>query len=1012
MGLQLRDELANSTREAIEALVDLWAVVKHYGPGPHPGTGTSQDVHGSGDGARAAVSAPVETEAFDVEREQRLRQWRFDNQDILDITMDVMERSSDVIEVEYPEGLKQYLSGTGLDARFLISHDGRIWSVGDHDAIAEAVERRFMTGDRFGNTATDVNPDVEEMRGYDELHTFHTASYNPKNELIAMGFVRGSIIDESRSDDLGINMQFTTPLEPAVRKTVKEFMEVYEGQNFLFDINFGEEQIVTVNERLARNFIYRFLEEKHYGPGPHPGTGTSQDVHGTGGGAAASVLVATPLNPARREYLHEVMGMWDVKEPLLEAWRERNPELIAQSVEILVDHDEAKEMASVWMKGEGEKVRFILTPDGRIFAVEDHDAISLDMRKKALTGKITGSTALAKLHPDDPKHSNPNKHIRDAWLELEEQFNPENIGGAVYPKIDMVNMGFVRGTIIYGEPDEYTELGLQLSTPVEPGARRTINDFLDVHEEDEIRYDVNVGLQRFAGSHIGTLKTIIKRSEEEIEERHYGPGAHPGTGTSQDVHGEESPGVFSWQDENIEHIPKKMGRSVPEGMDYRPGRWLGLHSEGMGDVFREFAKEHDYGGRISWSYIEEKLGRLEDDMDRERDNELIFEGELSSEDDARRQEMHRLWESFPGELSPQLEAAKHLNLRLLERDKMGVILAIRDVRSFKNWEPTLRHYGPGPHPGTGTDQDVHGSGGGPRAGKVQMTPTSRKQSGLGDFKIDRPAPSENNSIVFDDEELRAKGYSEEVIEEQREWFFANVSAAIIKTEDELDIEIHGMEVTNSIMDLAERQAGPLVMGHPKRREAFMGRLREDTDKWLGGYYKGVVWLDDNHQGELLSGPKDYDFRETVHHEVGHFLTASDGRAKFGADYVISMDDGTYAPSKPYFDTMKKFYGYDESVVDDEYRADLIASYPIYTESWIRIIPGSMNEHDKRNQEALVAALQEEAEFVVGPFTQKSEATEDEILVFFPKAGEIRGVPRSAINNLPKDAVILSEIFKN
>lgn len=291
-----------------------------------------------------------------------------------------------------------------------------------------------------------------------------------------------------------------------------------------------------------------------------------------------------------------------------------------------------------------------------------------------------------------------------------------------------------------------------------------------------------------------------------------------------------------------------------------------------------------------------------------------------------------------------------------------------------------------------------------------MTPTSRKQSGLGDFNIDRPAPSQNNSIVFDDEELRAKGYSEEVIKQQREWFFANVSAAIMKMEDELDIEIHGMEVTNSIMDLAERQAGPLVMGHPTRREAFLGRLREDTDEWLGGYYKGVVWLDDNHQGEILSGPEDYDFRETVNHEVGHFLTASDGRAKFGPDYVISMDDETYKPSKSYLDTMMKFYGDDESVVDDEYRADLIASYPIYAEEWIRIIPGTMNKHDKRNQAALVAALQEEAGYIIGPFTQRAEE-DDDVLVFFPRAGEIRGVPRSALRNLPKDAVILSEVFK-
>ncbi len=34
-------------------------MVKHYGPGPHPGTGTSQDVHGSGGGARGNFSGPT-----------------------------------------------------------------------------------------------------------------------------------------------------------------------------------------------------------------------------------------------------------------------------------------------------------------------------------------------------------------------------------------------------------------------------------------------------------------------------------------------------------------------------------------------------------------------------------------------------------------------------------------------------------------------------------------------------------------------------------------------------------------------------------------------------------------------------------------------------------------------------------------------------------------------------------------------------------------------------------------
>jgi len=868
---------------------------------------------------------------------------------------------------------------------------------------------------------------------------------------------------------------------------------------------------------------------KHYGPGPHPGTGTDQSVHGTGGGPRAQVL---EIDVRPREELQTI-----AYDNLLNAFY---PLWVSTPTEIA--------------QARGVTLMYIAA-DGRIWELPGEY-----MHQGAANEGLKG--------------------IEDEVAELA-NMDGDPISLMTY------GLGFIR-SVAFNSDRGFIDGELMVDVRRKPTRKQieTIEDILAAYRvegiEPKFKWDW-MSKGRYFAQETGIALQRLKDVAGVV--RHYGPGAHPGTGTSQDVHGKEASGILSWQDENIEHIPKKMGRGVPEGMDYRPGRWLGLHSEGMGDVFREFAKEHDYGGRISWSYIEEKLGRLEDDMDRERDNELIFEGELSSEDDARRQEMHRLWESFPGELSPQLEAAKHLNLRLLERDKTGVILAIRDVRSFEEWESTLRHYGPGPHPGTGTSQDVHGplssvvaklelemgvqripapknrqpikmklwrgeskrtpvdegmygkgiyfsphrhyaegyayggklieaevflktpfvgeynevkelgraakqavfeaggtipeanrassiairktleeqgydgiiiittsnsvrpntvnevivfwkegyttrhygpgvhpgtgtsqdvhgGNGGPQAGKVQMTSTSRKQSGLGDFRIDRPAPSQNNSIVFDDEELRAKGYSEEVIEQQREWFFANVSAAIMKMEDEMDIEITGMEVTNSVMDLAERQAGPLVMGHPTRREAFLGRLREDTDEWLGGYYKGIVWLDDNHQGELLSGPEDIDFRLTVHHEVGHFLTARDGRAKFSADYVVSMSDGTYVASEPYRTGAMLFYGKDLEVIDDEYRADLVASYPVLHQEWIRGFLPAMTEHDKRNQVEIVASLIDEAEFVTELLSRTEEAEEDDdVLVFFPRAGEIRGVPRAALRNLPKDAVILSEVFK-
>lgn len=189
----------------------------------------------------------------------------------------------------------------------------------------------------------------------------------------------------------------------------------------------------------------------------------------------------------------------------------------------------------------------------------------------------------------------------------------------------------------------------------------------------------------------GLVKSLLA-----LMRRHYGPGAHP-SGSPQSVHGRkkggsitkprgESVGFFNWQDENIEHIPKEMGkRDVPEGIAYQSARWLGLHSEGMGDIFRELAQDADTGdGRVSWDYIEEKLKRLESDMEYQRDREYIFEGELSPDDESRRLKLIDLWERFPRELPPTLEAARQLNLRLLKRDEQGVIKAIENIRALKS----------------------------------------------------------------------------------------------------------------------------------------------------------------------------------------------------------------------------------------------------------------------------------------------------------------------------------------
>ena len=185
------------------------------------------------------------------------------------------------------------------------------------------------------------------------------------------------------------------------------------------------------------------------------------------------------------------------------------------------------------------------------------------------------------------------------------------------------------------------------------------------------------------------------RDEEDENEilsvvKAFDPGLHPRdlgheAASGQFIRTEQLSGkeMFNYQDEHIEHIPKKMGENVPEGMDYEPGRWLGLHAEGTGDVFRELALRSDNAHGPDWNYVEEKLQRLERDLGGKRDREILLFGELGEADETSRGKLISLWEDLPFTLSPDLEAAVQLNLALLKRDEAGIHQYIDEVRANK-----------------------------------------------------------------------------------------------------------------------------------------------------------------------------------------------------------------------------------------------------------------------------------------------------------------------------------------
>lgn len=212
---------------------------------------------------------------------------------------------------------------------------------------------------------------------------------------------------------------------------------------------------------------------------------------------------------------------------------------------------------------------------------------------------------------------------------------------------------------------------------------------------------------------ISDIPFVERHGDHVGQEGTAGGGSQPGythvPGSVEAGGGQSGEDWYQWQDQTIERFPKMMGKKSEEGYSYEPGRWLGLHSEGMGDVFRALALGLDIQRGPDWYYIEEKLTRLEDDLASERDRAILLDDELAPGDDEIRRQILDLWQNAPSGMPGSLTAAKLLNINLLNRDADRIEASIRDIRGLKP-QSVQRHLGPGQHP-SGSPQEVHAGGG-------------------------------------------------------------------------------------------------------------------------------------------------------------------------------------------------------------------------------------------------------------------------------------------------------------
>lgn len=323
-----------------------------------------------------------------------------------------------------------------------------------------------------------------------------------------------------------------------------------------------------------------------------------------------------------------------------------------------------------------------------------------------------------------------------------------------------------------------------------------------------------------------------------------------------------------------------------------------------------------------------------------------------------------------------------------------------DDQPIDSGEIIERHYGPGPHPGTGTSQDVHGGG-----------------AGLGEFDFDNPAS--RNSIRFNipmADALR-RGWNQGDINLLGVEFHQELTGALQDIESAIGFPIEGLVISNDLMDLAVTVYGEQVLDDPLYRESTLGKLREESMGWRGGYNKRTVWLDESIN--TIIGPRkmsDSVWHESVWHEIGHHYTDEDGWAGFSYEFNEMMENSDLKldlyPSAGWLGWARQNYGDDIPTLLGEYRADLFASWvgsklsdkdPIWARRFTGL-QGPLEPGDVKNMENLMSIVIDEGKKKSGLIERQ---VDEKVLVFFPNVGEVLAISVSSLDKLPVQAIILA-----
>ncbi|KKM27728.1 hypothetical protein LCGC14_1571820, partial [marine sediment metagenome] len=293
-------------------------VIRHYGPGPHPGTGTGQEVHGDKGQLRLFRGTSPYSKGglyFTPDKEFAI-QFTFSGQEseIAEILIneDEIYRAPTLPFATEPDELDSAIAEArrqGFKAIWV--DEGRRMPNSVMFIESPLKKRHYGPGPHPGTgTDQDVHGKSNGFQGIGAVEVRITAQYSGQiNGTILVGSEDKSItygwLDfQQFEDDVLIAWMEVNPeyrRRGVATRLVKELKKEWPDKKIVWGMMTGEGSALRENliaqgivQRHGVNIRHEGTPEenekqadgavgRHYGPGPHPGTGTPQTVHGKDG---------------------------------------------------------------------------------------------------------------------------------------------------------------------------------------------------------------------------------------------------------------------------------------------------------------------------------------------------------------------------------------------------------------------------------------------------------------------------------------------------------------------------------------------------------------------------------------------------------------------------------------------------------------------------------------------------------------------------------------------------------